>query len=65
MKQEENYKRAEYYIKKEKQTMERLSEEQYREVIAEIKHSELPRKTQEFLIALVNEANKPNKKIIE
>ena len=45
--------------------MERLSEEQYREVIAEIKHSELPRKTQEFLIALVNEANKPNKKIIE
>ena len=45
--------------------MERLSEEQYSEVIAEIKHSELPRKTQEFLIALVNEANKPNKKIIE
>lgn len=44
--------------------MKRLSEEQYREVIAEIKHSELPRKTQEFLIALVDEANKPNKKII-
>ena len=43
--------------------MERLSEEQYREVIAEIKHSELPRKPQELLIALVDEANKPNKKL--
>ena len=43
--------------------MERLSEEQHREVIVEIKHSELPKKTQEFLIALVDEANKPNKKL--
>ena len=43
--------------------MERLSEEQYKEVIAQIKHSELPIKTQEFLIALVDEANKPNKKL--
>ena len=43
--------------------MERLSEEQYREGSAEIKQSELPRKTQEFLIALVDEANKPNKKL--
>ena len=43
--------------------MERLSEEQYREVIAEIKHSELPRKTREFFIALFDEANKPNKKL--
>ena len=43
--------------------MERLSEEQYREVNGEIKHSELPRKTQELLIALVDEANKPNKKL--
>ena len=43
--------------------MERLSEGQYREVIAEIKYSELPKKTQEFLIALVDEANKLNKKL--
>ena len=43
--------------------MERLSEEQYREVISEIKHSELPKKTQEFLIALIDEANKLNKKL--
>ena len=43
--------------------MERLSEEQYREVIAEIKHSELPKKMQEFLIALVDEYNKLNKKL--
>ena len=43
--------------------MERLSEEQHREVITEIKHSELPKKTQEFLIALVDESNKLNKKL--
>ena len=43
--------------------MERLSEEQHREVITEIKHSELPKKTQEFLIALVDEVNKLNKKL--
>ena len=43
--------------------MERLTEEQHREVIAEIKHSELPKKTQEFLIELVNETNKLNKKL--
>ena len=43
--------------------MERLSEEQHREVITEIKHSELPKKTQEFLITLVDEANKLNKKL--
>lgn len=45
--------------------MERLSEEQYREVIAEIKHSELPRKTQEFLIALVDETNMKNESDIK
>ena len=43
--------------------MERLSYEQYMEVIAEIKHSELPKKTQEFLISLVDEVNKLNKKL--
>ena len=43
--------------------MERLSEGQHMEVIAEIKHSERPKKTQEFLIALVDEDNKLNKKL--
>ena len=43
--------------------MERLSDGQYREVIAEIKHKKKKKKTQEFLIALVDEANKLNKKL--
>ena len=43
--------------------MERLSEEQHREVIAEKKNREHPKKTQECLIAMVDDANKKNKKL--
>ena len=38
--------------------MKLLTDNQMKEVVAEIKNSDLPEKTQEFLIDLVNEVNK-------
>ena len=38
--------------------MRLLTNNQIKEVVAEIKNSDLPEKTQEFLIDLVNEVNK-------
>lgn len=40
--------------------MEKLSEQQKTEIIEELKKSGLPRKTQDFLIDLINEVNKEN-----
>lgn len=38
--------------------MRLLTDNQIKEVVAEIKNSDLPEKTQKFLIDLVNEVNK-------
>ena len=41
--------------------MRLLTDNQIKEVLAEIKNSDLPEKTQELLIDLVNEVNKKEK----
>ena len=38
--------------------MRLLTDNQIKEVVAELKNSDLPEKTQKFLIELVNEVNK-------
>ena len=42
--------------------MRLLTDNQIKEVLAEIKNSDLPEKTQELLIDLVNEVNKKGEK---
>ena len=42
--------------------MRLLTDNQIKEVVAELKNSDLPEKTQELLIELVNEVNKKRRK---